>query len=133
MITRRAFLKLGGASVLSLYISSQGKFLGRVFAAPISGGTLDPLSVPKYQTPMSIPPTMPRARIIPSDGYPEAWYLPDTTSIPAGYATEGTWYDYFAGKALTGFGETWGLASPPASVRTSTGLRPSGTTTIHWA
>ena len=25
-----------------------------------------------------------------SDGYPEAWYLPDATNIPAGYATQGT-------------------------------------------
>jgi len=25
-----------------------------------------------------------------SDGYPEAWYLPDASNIPAGYATQGT-------------------------------------------
>jgi FtsP/CotA-like multicopper oxidase with cupredoxin domain len=42
-----------------------------------------------------------------SDGYAEAWYLP-AASVPAGYATEGTWYDFFKGKAQTGFGETWG-------------------------
>ena len=34
-----------------------------------------------------------------SDGYAEAWYLPDAGNIPDGYATEGTWYDYFAAKA----------------------------------
>ena len=34
-----------------------------------------------------------------SDGYAEAWYLPAANNIPAGYATEGTWYDFFAGKA----------------------------------
>ncbi len=28
-----------------------------------------------------------------SDGYPEAWYLPDANNIPAGYATTGTHYD----------------------------------------
>jgi spore coat protein A, manganese oxidase len=43
-----------------------------------------------------------------SDGYAEAWYLPAATNIPAGYATEGTWYNFFAGKAATGFAETWG-------------------------
>jgi spore coat protein A len=43
-----------------------------------------------------------------SDGYTEAWYLPAATDIPAGYATEGTWYDFFAAKAATRFGETWG-------------------------
>jgi FtsP/CotA-like multicopper oxidase with cupredoxin domain len=43
-----------------------------------------------------------------SDGYAEAWYLPAAENIPAGYATEGTWYDFFAGKAASKFGVTWG-------------------------
>jgi len=43
-----------------------------------------------------------------SDGYAEAWYLPDANDIPAGYATEGTWYDFFAGKAAAAYGVTWG-------------------------
>jgi len=43
-----------------------------------------------------------------SDGYAEAWYLPNAANIPAGYAAEGTWYNYFKNKALAGYGETWG-------------------------
>jgi len=43
-----------------------------------------------------------------SDGYPEAWYLPAADNIPNGYATEGTWYNYFAGKAAARYGATWG-------------------------
>jgi FtsP/CotA-like multicopper oxidase with cupredoxin domain len=43
-----------------------------------------------------------------SDGYAEAWYLPAAGNIPAGYATHGTWYDFFAEKALTRFGVDWG-------------------------
>ena len=43
-----------------------------------------------------------------SDGYTEAWYLPAANDIPSDYATEGTWYDFFAGKASDAFGETWG-------------------------
>jgi spore coat protein A len=43
-----------------------------------------------------------------SDGYAEAWYLPAASNLPAGYAHQGTWYDFFAGKAATRFGETWG-------------------------
>jgi FtsP/CotA-like multicopper oxidase with cupredoxin domain len=43
-----------------------------------------------------------------SDGYSEAWYLPAAKNIPSGYATVGTWYDFFAGKARHGFGERWG-------------------------
>jgi len=30
-----------------------------------------------------------------SDGYAEAWYLPNAANIPAGYAATGTFYDYF--------------------------------------
>ncbi|UCF63653.1 MAG: multicopper oxidase domain-containing protein, partial [bacterium] len=43
-----------------------------------------------------------------SDGYAEAWYLPAAGDIPGGYATEGTWYNFFAGKAAANFGATWG-------------------------
>ncbi|MWV16896.1 multicopper oxidase domain-containing protein [Pseudomonas sp. L-22-4S-12] len=43
-----------------------------------------------------------------SDGYAEAWYLPDASNIPADFAREGGWYEFFAGKALAKFGETWG-------------------------
>ena len=43
-----------------------------------------------------------------SDGYAEAWYLPNADNIPMGYATEGTWYDFFKNKAAANFGATWG-------------------------
>ena len=37
-----------------------------------------------------------------SDGYAEAWYLPDATNIPAGFARVGTWFDFFARSGSTG-------------------------------
>ena len=59
-----------------------------------------------------------------SDGYAEAWYLPAAGNIPAGYATEGTWYDFFKDKALQSYGVTWGPGSAtfqyPNSQRAST-------------
>src|SRR5215204_7207766 len=63
MISRRDFLKLSGAGIVALYASTRGKFVLRAQAA-IPGGTLDPLFVPKYQTPLLIPPVMPKAGII---------------------------------------------------------------------
>ena len=42
-----------------------------------------------------------------SDGYAEAWFLPDAVDIPSGYATVGTWHDFFAAKAASA-GLTWG-------------------------
>ena len=38
-----------------------------------------------------------------SDGYAEAWYLPNAWNIPAGYAATGTFYDYFNVK----YGQNW--------------------------
>jgi FtsP/CotA-like multicopper oxidase with cupredoxin domain len=38
-----------------------------------------------------------------SDGYAEAWYLPDAKDIPKGYATTGTFFDYFTAK----YGHGW--------------------------
>jgi len=43
-----------------------------------------------------------------SDGYAEAWYLPAANNIPAGYATEGTWYNFFKGKAQAAYNVAWG-------------------------
>jgi bilirubin oxidase len=42
-----------------------------------------------------------------SDGYPEAWYLPVANNIPAGYATEGTWYRFFRKKAAARLPSPW--------------------------
>ncbi|HEX2470381.1 MAG TPA: multicopper oxidase [Candidatus Limnocylindrales bacterium] len=42
-----------------------------------------------------------------SDGYAEAWYLPNASDIPSGYAREGTWYDFFKAKADARFGAAW--------------------------
>ncbi|MCJ7739428.1 MAG: multicopper oxidase [Anaerolineae bacterium] len=41
-----------------------------------------------------------------SDGYTEAWYLPDANDIPGGYATVGTYYDIFKGQSP--IGNLWG-------------------------
>ncbi|MCL7452003.1 MAG: multicopper oxidase [Anaerolineae bacterium] len=38
-----------------------------------------------------------------SDGYPEAWYLPNAANIPADYARTGTFYDYFNAKYAHGW------------------------------
>jgi FtsP/CotA-like multicopper oxidase with cupredoxin domain len=43
-----------------------------------------------------------------SDGFPEAWFLPDANNIPAGYSTEGSKYNEFKTKFETEHpGVTW--------------------------
>jgi bilirubin oxidase len=42
-----------------------------------------------------------------SDGYAEAWYLPAADNIPAGFATTGTFYEYFQSQFLAKWGRSW--------------------------
>jgi spore coat protein A, manganese oxidase len=42
-----------------------------------------------------------------SDGYAEAWYLPDADNIPGSFATEGTFYEFFANEFSNQFGVEW--------------------------
>jgi spore coat protein A, manganese oxidase len=44
-----------------------------------------------------------------SDGFAEAWYLPDAENIPAGFAKEGTFYDFFRQKSP--LGDQWGAGN----------------------
>jgi hypothetical protein len=46
-----------------------------------------------------------------SDGYAEAWFLPAASNIPRGFATEGTWYEFFKRKARRRYGVTWAPGS----------------------
>ena len=60
---RRTFLNYTGGTALTLFAYSKLGGLRQAIAA-IRGGTLDPLNVPKYVTPMLVPPQMPRAAIL---------------------------------------------------------------------
>ena len=51
-----------------------------------------------------------------SDGFAEAWFLPAAKDVPAGYATEGTWYRHFKNK----FADRWDVGWAP------------GTATFHY-
>jgi spore coat protein A, manganese oxidase len=42
-----------------------------------------------------------------SDGFPEAWFLPALNSNPGGFATEGSWYQFFKSEFKTKFGVEW--------------------------
>ena len=42
-----------------------------------------------------------------SDGYPEAWFLPNASNIPSGYATVGSTYARYNTEAVNRFGATW--------------------------
>ncbi len=58
MITRRDFLKTGAVAGGSLLLLG-GRGVPRVLAQ-VPGGSLDPTTIPKYGTPLVIPPVMPK-------------------------------------------------------------------------
>ncbi|MGO4956510.1 multicopper oxidase family protein [Luteococcus sp. Sow4_B9] len=59
-----------------------------------------------------------------SDGYSEAWYLPNARNIPAGHARHGRWWDFLAAKARRETGVVWSdgqqVATYPNGNRVST-------------
>ncbi len=57
--TRRGLLQYGAGAGAGLILWRFGPG-SSVFAMPIPGGTLDPTTIPKYETPLVIPPAMPR-------------------------------------------------------------------------
>jgi len=59
MITRRTFLKYTGGTALTWYAFNRFGILKALGQVP--GGTLDPNLIPKFQTPLLIPPVMPKA------------------------------------------------------------------------
>ena len=65
-VSRRDFLRIGGGAGAGLLFI--GQIGGQLFELPVEaaipGGTLDPADVPKYLTPLLIPPVMPRAGTI---------------------------------------------------------------------
>ncbi|WP_332821977.1 multicopper oxidase family protein [Pseudomonas sp.] len=73
MFTRRTFLKYTGGSALTLYAFD--RFGVPVALAQIPGGSLDPGVVPKFQTPLLIPPVMPKVgRIVMRGGKQVDYY-----------------------------------------------------------
>jgi spore coat protein A len=65
---RRPFLRFGAATGAGAYLLGKFNFVRRARAAPLPGGTLDPMSIDKYAMPLVIPPAMPRTSRITKRG-----------------------------------------------------------------
>ncbi len=63
-ITRRQLLKYGAAGGVTLFLPL--RVGARQALAQVPGGTLPPGSIPKYETPLVIPPAMPRSAPLPT-------------------------------------------------------------------
>ena len=63
-----------------------------------------------------------------SDGFPEAWYLPAASNIPAGFAATGTWYEFFRAKFRRAWGRDW---QPGSATFTYANDQPATTLWYH--
>ena len=105
-LSRRQFLKIGGGGLLGLYVGSRLGGFTQVAEAAIPGGTLDPADVPKYVTPLLIPPVMPKAGTIKLQGGKHVDYYEISVRqfaqqiLPAGLPTTTVW-GYGAVKAAS--------------------------------
>ena len=94
-VSRRAFIKLGMAGGAALFLP--WTLLPRAARAQIPGGTLDPLSIPKYETPLLVPPAMPRAARLKAAGSKNVDYYEiamrqfDQQILPAGFPATTVW------------------------------------------
>jgi hypothetical protein len=95
MITRRTFLKYSGGTALTWYAFNKFGILKAL--AQVPGGTLDPNLIPKFQTPLLIPPVMPKAgRIVARGGKNVDYYEIsmkqfDQQILPAGLPATTVW------------------------------------------
>ncbi|HEU5204957.1 MAG TPA: twin-arginine translocation signal domain-containing protein, partial [Candidatus Limnocylindrales bacterium] len=58
-VSRRSFIKFGMAGGAALFLP--WGLAPRTVRAHIEGGSLNPHEIPKYTTPLLVPPAMPRA------------------------------------------------------------------------
>lgn len=89
LITRRQFLKasaVAGAGVL--FVS---RFKPSPLFAAIPGGTLDPISIPKYVAPLVIPPAMPPVSVNEIDNYLIAVRQFEQQILPPGMPKTTVW------------------------------------------
>ena len=96
-LSRRTFIKAVGATGVGFMLYSYLPGGTKRALAAIPGGTLDPGSVPKYVTPLLIPPVMPRAGTLtmpggkPADYYEISMRQLTEQILPAGMPATTVW------------------------------------------
>jgi spore coat protein A len=95
--TRREFIRVGAFTGGGLYLAAQLGGVRRVFALSIPGGTLAPCDIPRFVTPLLVPPVMPKAATLlsrggrPTDYYEISMRQFTQQILPAGFPTTTVW------------------------------------------
>lgn len=84
-------------------------FAGRKYARPEDFAS-PKLQYTDYDGPVPLVPHLHGAKMVgqESDGYSEAWFLPDARNIPQGFARHGRWWEFLSQEARKNFGGKWG-------------------------
>ena len=96
MKTRREFIKLAGLSSAAALLPWH-KIISSAYAQSVPAGSLNPALLPKYATPLVIPPAMPRTSKLPVrmakniDYYEIAVRQFRQQILPAGWPTTTVW------------------------------------------
>lgn len=101
---RRAFLRLTSMGTLGLFVTN-GLHTNVIAAQPLDGLMLPPLDIPKWRTPLLIPPQMPRAGLLIERGGLVDYYEIEVRQftqqiLPAGLPVTTVW-GYGPAKALS--------------------------------
>ena len=97
-------------------VDPQGNYLSHLLPIDQTIHWADPPSIhhdhnvpqTSYTGPVPIVPHLHGAHVTQdSDGYPEAWFLPNAVDIPEGYTKEGPKYAQFKAEAEAAYGQTW--------------------------
>ena len=101
-------------------VDGNGQYLPHLFWVDQTVHWANPPGPPDMEVPIQAPYTGPVPIVThvhgahtpeESDGYPEAWYLPNANNIPASYVTGGSFFDEFKAK----FQARWGVAWEPGT------------------
>src|SRR5512134_3286080 len=96
-VSRRTFVAWVGGVSAGFYLFGRAPGAASTALAAIPGGTLDPATVPKFVTPLLIPPVMPRAgRIVQRGGKNVDYYEISVRQfeqqiLPAGMPRTSVW------------------------------------------
>src|SRR3954467_13546336 len=92
MASRRDFLKAGTLGGSGLFLASKFGFIQRAFTQAVAGGSLDPYAVPRFVTPLFVPPAMPPTRTAGAiDYYEIAARQTRQQILPAGFPDTPIW------------------------------------------